>query len=169
MATINGMPERTRPVYIAIALACAGFITASGEPTARPVVFTLAQAEAGRTAYENSCGKCHTVSLLGRKGEDGEIPPLESLPDPFLKFIGPAKRVPPLIGSGFAIKYGQKTVADMFTLFRGAADTTPVADLHMSDETLVNITAYVLQKNGASAGDQPLTKTNSARFGSTLE
>ncbi len=57
----------------------------------------------------------------------------------------------------------------MFTLFRGAADTTPASELNMSDETLVNITAYILQRNGAKPGNQPLTATTDAVMDSIIE
>jgi hypothetical protein len=66
-------------------------------------VFTGAQAEAGRAAYENSCGRRHTYTLLGRNGAETEFPPLKSLPEPFLKFIGPRKHVPALIGKDFVM------------------------------------------------------------------
>lgn len=138
----------------------------AGQETPRPDVFTSVQAEAGRTGYEKSCGQCHNYTLRGRKGEAGELPALESLPAPYLKFIGPAKRVPPLVGNDFVRKYSQKTVAGMFSLFRGAADTTPVAVLHVSDDTVVNITAYILQMNGGTPGDEVLTKTSAIAFGS---
>jgi hypothetical protein len=165
----DAVPENTHKfVLFAIALSCAGFATVAAQQPAKQAVFTSAQADAGRMAYENSCGKCHTVSLRGRKGDAGEVPPLESLTTPFLKFIGPAKRVPPLMGSGFVGSYSTKTMAGLFTLFRGAADTTPVAELQMSDETLVNITAYILQRNGAKPGDQPLTKASDVVFSSIL-
>jgi len=156
-------------MFCATALLGAMAVTIAGQQRPVPAVFTSQQADAGRTAYENSCGRCHTVTLGGRQGNAGELPPLESLPAPFLKFIGPAKRVPPLMGSGFVAKYRQKTTADLFTLFRGAADTTPVADLHMSDDTLVNITAYILRMNGAKSGDQALAKDTAATFASTVE
>lgn len=158
-----------KTTVVAIAFLGAGTLVVTGQEPARLAAFTPAQAEAGRTAYENSCGQCHTLSLLGRKGEEGEIPPISSLPEPYLKFIGPKMRVPPLVGKNFVGKYGQKTVAELFTFFRGAADTTPVSALHMSDDTLVNITAYILQKNGAKAGDQPMTKTASAVWGPLVE
>ena len=48
---------------------------------------------------------------MGRKGEEGELTPLSSLPEPFLKFIGPRKRVPALIGKGFVMKYGKKNAS----------------------------------------------------------
>jgi mono/diheme cytochrome c family protein len=157
-------------VVLAIALLCSGRFVATGQPTARsPAVFTAAQAEAGRTAFENSCAQCHTVSLLGRKGQEGELPPLTSLPGPYLDFIGKSGRVPPLMGNDFVEKYGVKTAAEMYTLFRGAADTTPVAELNMSNDTLVNITAYILQRNGAMTGNQPLTTATDAVFKSIVK
>jgi mono/diheme cytochrome c family protein len=156
-------------VVLAIVSLGLGSFVLTGQQPESPAVFTAAQADAGRTAYENSCGQCHTYSVRGRKGEEGELPPLASLPDPYQKFIGPRRRVPALMGKDFVQKYGQKKVAEMFTLFRGAADTTPVAELHMSDDMLVNITAYILQKNGAKSGNQPLEKTTGALFGSVAE
>jgi len=71
-----------------------------------------------------------------------------------------------LVGNNFVRKYRQKTVAERFSLFRGAADTTPVAVLHMSDDTVLNITAYILQMNGGSPGDEFLTKMSAVAFGS---
>ena len=156
-------------VIAAIALMGAGIFSITGQQTPPAAVFTAAQAEAGRAAYENSCGRCHTYTLLGRNGAEGELPPLESLPEPYLKFIGPRKHVPALIGKDFVGKYGQKTLTEMFTLFRGAADTTPVSELHMNDDTLVNITAYILRSNGAKPGNQPLTAKTSALFNSVVE
>jgi mono/diheme cytochrome c family protein len=157
--------NRTIVVAVVAILSATGFHLA-GQETPRPAVFTSDQAAAGRAAYEKSCGQCHTYTLRGRKGETGELPPLESLPAPYLKFIGPAKRVPPLMGNDFARKYSPKTMAQMFTLFRGAADTTPVAVMHMSDDTLVNITAYILQMNGGTPGNEALLKTSNVAFGS---
>ncbi|HEX4135228.1 MAG TPA: c-type cytochrome [Bryobacteraceae bacterium] len=158
-----------KAVVLAIALLGLGSFVLTGQQPATSTVFTAAQADAGRTAFENSCGQCHTYSVRGRKGEEGELPPLASLPAPYQKFIGPRGRVPALMGAAFVQKYGQKKVTEMFTLFRGAADTTPVAELHMSDDTLVNITAYILQKNGAKPGNQPLEKTTGDLFGSVVE
>ena len=158
-----------KPLTPPLALLAFGCLSAIGQQPATRGVFTPAQAAAGRVAYEQSCGRCHTYSLRGRKGEEGELPPASSLPAPYLKFIGPAMRVPPLMGKAFVGKYGEKTTAELFTLFRGAADTTPVAELHMSDDTLVSITAYILQMNGGKAGDQPLTKTTNTAFQSLVE
>jgi len=156
-----------KAVVFAIAMLGTGRLILSGQQPAS-AVFTAAQAEAGRAAYENSCGRCHTYRLLGRKGEEGELPPLASLPAPFLKFIGPSGHVPALIGKDFVQKYGKSTITEMFTLFRGAADSTPVAELHMSDDTVVNIAAYIFKMNGAKPGHQPLTTTTGPTLGSVV-
>src|SRR5690242_4601565 len=93
--------------FVAIGLMASMFV-ATGQKPPSPTVFTVAQAEAGWKAYENSCGKCHTYTLLGRKGEDGELPPVASLSASYQKFIGTPNRVPPLAGKVFLSRWGQK-------------------------------------------------------------
>jgi cytochrome c len=161
-------PMNRKALVLLIALLGSGVLTVTAQQATAPQVFTAAQAEAGRTAYENSCGRCHTYSLRGRKGDEGELPPVSSLPAPFLKFIGD-HQVPPLMGKTFISHYRQSTVADLFTLFRGAADSTPVSELHMSDDTMVNITAYILQMNGAEPGNQLLYSKQGALLNSLVE
>jgi hypothetical protein len=63
-----------------------GLFVLSGQQPAALAVFNLAvfnkdQAEAGRKAYANTCGRCRTPRLLGRKGDPGELPPVSSLPE----------------------------------------------------------------------------------------
>ena len=92
--------------FLAIALLGSGQFILTGQQPARLTVFTTAQAEAGRTAFENSCAKCHTYSLLGRKGSEGELPPLSSLTAPYLAFPGVSiPRVPALMGKSGRLKF----------------------------------------------------------------
>src|SRR4051794_6415112 len=107
---------KRKAAFLAIALLGSGLVTTGQE--AAPAVFTAAQATAGRTAYENSCGKCHTYTLLGRKGEEGELPPVASLSAPYQKFIGTPNHVPPLAGKGFLSRWGQKTAAQLIARFQ---------------------------------------------------
>jgi hypothetical protein len=132
------------------------FIVAGQEP-APSAIFTSAQAEAGRAAYENTCGKCHTPTLLGRKGEPGELPPVSSLSADYQKFIGPRGFVSPLAGQVFIDRWGSKTAAQLIARFQETVNVFPPEG--MDRETTVNITAYVLQVNGAKAGSRPLTRT----------
>jgi cytochrome c553 len=152
----------------AIALLATGGIALTGQQPEAPTVFTAAQAEAGRTLYENSCGRCHTYSLQGRKGEAGELPPAASLPPAYQKFIGNPNHVPPLAGKIFLSRWGQKTVAEVIDNFRKTANS-PIFELDLSDDAIVNITAYILQQNGAKPGNQPLTKTTGVVLNSIIE
>src|SRR5580700_11209231 len=148
-------------MLLAVAILGSGRLVLTGQPQTTPV-FTSAQAEAGRTAYENTCGKCHTYTLLGRKGEDGELPPVSSLSAAYQKFIGNPNHVPPLAGKAFLNRWGQKTAAELIARFQITASDRFFQFEGINDDTVVNITAYVLQVNGAKAGPQPLTRETSA-------
>jgi hypothetical protein len=137
-----------------------GVLALTGQQPNPPRVFTLAQADAGRAAYENTCGKCHTSTLLGRKGDQGEVPPVSSLSASYQEFIGPRGFVAPLTGKSFIDRWGAKTAAQLIARFQETVVSFPPEG--MNDETTVNITAYVLQVNGAKAGDRPLTRTTDA-------
>ena len=117
----------------------AGFWALSAHQAASPSVFTSAQAAAGRVAYERTCGKCHTNKLTGRKGDPDELPP-----------------------EIFMDRWGGKTAGELIARFQETVDDPYFQFEDMNDETTVNITAYVLQVNGAKAGTQPLTRTTSA-------
>lgn len=142
------------------ALAFGLFFLRAQPPAAVPAIFTAAQAEAGRIAAENTCGKCHTPGLLGRTGASGEFPPLSALSPDYQKFIGPRGWVPPLAGKAFIDKWGSKTASELIARFQ---ETVPYfLPEHKDDETTVNITAYILQMNGAQPGSVPLTRSTGA-------
>ena len=147
--------------YKAISLAGilgAGLFVLSGQQPTPSGTFTSAQAEAGRAAYERTCGQCHTSTLLGRKGDPGELPPISSLPAHWQKFIGPRGYVAPLAGKVFIDRWGGKTAGELIARFQETVDDPVLKFEGMNEETTVNITAYVLQVNGAKAGTQPLTR-----------
>ena len=139
-----------------------GLFVMTGQPPAPEPVFTSAQAEAGRAMYERTCGQCHTPTLLGRKGDKDELPPIGSLRASYQKFIGARGFVPPLAGKLFLERWGDKTAAALIDRFQITASDPFFQFEGMTDEALVNITAYVLQVNGAKAGTQPLTRTTAA-------
>ena len=155
-------------IFLGIALLVSGFIV-TGQQPATLTVFTSAQAEAGRTAYENSCGKCHTYTLLGRKGEESEVPLVASLSAPYQKFIGTPNRVPALAGKVFLSRWGQKTAAELIARFQITASDPFFQFEGMDDDKVVKITAYVLKMNGAKPGTQPLTRTTSVVVNSIVE
>lgn len=156
-------------IFMSLILLVSGGFIVKGQRAAKLAVFTSAQAEAGLTAYENSCGKCHTYALLGRKGEDGELPPVASLSAPYQKFIGTPNHVPPLAGKAFLSRWGQRTAAELIARFQITASDPFFQFEGMDEDTVVKITAYVLKMNGAKSGNQPLTKTTSVVVNSLLE
>ena len=95
---------------------------------------------------------------MGRKGDPGELPPLSSLSASYQKLIGPRGFVAPLTGKVFIDRWGGKTAAELIARFQETVDDPVLKFEGMNDETSVNITAYVLQVNGAKAGAQPLTR-----------
>ena len=139
-----------------------------------PAVFTAAQAQAGQLDYERTCGKCHTDTLMGRKGDPGEMPPLSSLSASYQKFIGSQTRryvsqdlvwqgfVPPLAGKVFIGRWGTKTAAQLIARFQETVSDPYFQFEGVNDEFTVNLTAYILQVNGAKAGTDPLTRTTQA-------
>jgi hypothetical protein len=148
-----------KAILLAVAVLGSGRLVLTGQPETAPGVFTSAQAEAGRKAYDNTCGRCHTYTLLGRKGDAGELPPVSSLPAAYQKFIGNPNHVPPLAGNVFLSRWGEKTAAELIARFQVTASDKFFQFEGMTDDTTVNITAYVLQVNGAKAGSEPLTRT----------
>lgn len=144
------------------AVLCSALTFVSGQQSKVVGIFTSAQAEAGRVACEKTCGRCHTPGLMGRQGKPEERPSVSSLSEADQKFIRTFNgRVPPLAGEVFLQRWGPKTAAQLVARFQEARFSFEEAGL-TDDESIVNITAYVLQVNGARAGSQRLTRTTDA-------
>ena len=91
---------------------CLAATRVSGQQSDGGGIFTSAQAAAGRVAYEKTCGRCHTLTLMGRQGNPEERPMVASLSQADQKFIANAGgRVPPLAGKLFLQRWGSKTAA----------------------------------------------------------
>lgn len=158
------------------ALVSGGIFVLSGqEPRS---IFTAAQADAGRTAYQSMCALCHTPSLQGRKGEPDEVPALSSLPDNMQDVIKQAGGfVPPLAGPAFLNHWGSRTASDLIQRINEAVGAFPPEGTNIpvpgqapdpSDPTAVNLASYFLQASGAKAGTQPLTKTTTVMVNSVI-
>lgn len=90
--------------------------------------FTAEQAAAGQTAYNSNCAQCH-----GRQLEGPEAPGL----------------------AGQDVMQNWDTAGGLFDFISVAMP--PSAPGQLGEETYVNIVAYIMQFNGAVAGDTPLT------------
>ena len=120
-------------------------------------------------AYEKTCGRYHTLTLMGRQGNPDERPIVGSLSEADQKLIeNYGCRVPPLAGKVFLQRWGAKTAAPLVTRFQEARFSFAEAGL-TDDEDIVRIMAYVLQVNGAKAGSQALTRGTSTVINSIVE
>jgi hypothetical protein len=152
-----------------LAILCSGFVVLTAQESTSPRVFTAAQAEAGRVAYENACGKCHAYNVLGRSSAQEGLPPVDSLPAFYQEFIRTTGHVPPLAGKVFLSRWGQKTAAELIARFQVTAGDKFFQFQGMNEDTTVNITAYVLQVNGAKAGKQELTTSTTEVVNSLVQ
>jgi mono/diheme cytochrome c family protein len=142
---------------VLIPVAAGSFFALIGQTGEPPTVYTAAQAAAGRSGYEETCGKCHTPSLGGRKGDPSELPALSTLPADWQKVVQDAGgRVPPLAGADFMAIWGSRTTKDLSKRINEAT-LGGFPPKGANAETALDIAAYVLQANGARAGTQPLT------------
>jgi hypothetical protein len=98
--------------------------------------------------------------LDGTAGGQDELPPLTSLSLADQKFIGSHGFVfvPPLAGKTFLDRWGDKTAADLIARFQITVDDGFFGFENITEERTVNITAYVLQVDGAKAGSQRLSR-----------
>lgn len=134
------MPKFRRYSVTALALAaiaCALVFVAQQVSAQQPAgVYTAAQANAGRTAYEANCAGCHSADLTGQGN------------------------AAPLAGGLFIGSWGDKSPSDLVSFLEGAMPPTNPGSL--GEPMYLNIVAYILQYNGARPGNQPLTMASKA-------
>jgi alcohol dehydrogenase (cytochrome c) len=121
-------------VLVPLFAALYGVLQLFGQQGAQPGTagpFTAQQADAGRAAYQQNCSGCHAADLSG---------------------IGNAL---PLAGLPFTSSWGNRTVGDLVGFMEGAMPPNNPGSL--GEANYLNIAAFVLQSNGARAGNQALT------------
>jgi alcohol dehydrogenase (cytochrome c) len=102
--------------------------------------FTAAQALAGRSAYLGNCASCHLADLSGRN------------------------EAHTLTGGNFQNVWRDRTVNQ---LTRYMQQTMPPGNAGgLDEETYVALSAFILEANGATAGNEPLTVNSRIRIGS---
>jgi alcohol dehydrogenase (cytochrome c) len=125
------------PALSALSALIVGVVVAGQQPPAP--VFTAAQADAGRAAYQASCAACHMPDLTGRN------------------------EAPPLAGANFMNAWRTRSTRDLFEFM--SATMPPDAPSLPADQYLA-ITAFILQYNGAAPGAQVFTPTTAVPVGS---
>jgi len=96
--------------------------------------YTSTQAAAGRTIYQASCAGCHGADLSGINSASA------------------------LAGGLFMGSWGSRTVNDLIGFMQGAMP--PDRPGGLGDTAYINVAAFILDYNGARAGDTPLAAGN---------
>jgi cytochrome c5 len=129
--------------------AALGLLALAAQAAGPPAVFTQAQAEAGKTAYESSCIACHTESLIAPEGA-----------------LYQGQQIAPLAGPAFLAKWSPRTTNALSSRIREAVGGFPPKGANES--THLELAAYILQVSGARAGAQALTDDTAAVTRTTL-
>ena len=105
-----------------------------------PPVFNASQAATGSSVYAASCASCHMADLAGRN------------------------EAPQLAGNNFMQHVAQsRSTKDLFEFIQS---TMPPTGENLSAAQYLAVTAYILQANGAPAGEAALTATTAVPIGS---
>jgi alcohol dehydrogenase (cytochrome c) len=123
-------------VVSAVAILLTGDLTAQQRP-AGP--FTAAQVAAGKAAYEKNCASCHLPTLAG----SGDASALSGTP--------------------FMASWGARNAGQLHTFIQ--TSMPPTAANSLGEATYLAITAYILDRNGASGGAQALAANNATTIG----
>ena len=101
-----------------------------------PGHYTRAQAASGAAVYSATCQQCHGVNLQGQSG-------------------------PPLVGAAFHQYVGKSgTAASLFDFISKQMPADKPGSL--TQQQYLDVTAFLLSRNGFPAGDVPLTKSTLA-------
>ena len=114
------------------------FVARAQQPPAQ-AIFTADQAQAGRGVYDQNCAGCHGANFEG----SGDAPSLAN--------------------ATFMLKWRGRMVSELF----GEIIQTmpPTAPGSLSEAAALNVTSYILQRNGATAGASALATGAAMQIG----
>src|SRR5580704_12780384 len=115
-----------------IVFACSLSVLCYAQQSAGP--YTAAQAAAGRATYQANCSSCHGADLGGLNSAAA------------------------LAGGLFMSSWGDRTPGDLVTFLKGAMPPSNPGSL--GEQGYVNVTAFILDFNGARPGTQALTASS---------
>ncbi len=116
-------------ILMSVVAAGVMIVTAQQQGTA-VAPYTAAQATAGRTVFQANCAACHGPDLAGRND------------------------APQLAGPQFVGTWGDRTVGELVGFMQAAM---PPGNTTLGEQNYLNIAAFILESNGARAGNQALT------------
>jgi alcohol dehydrogenase (cytochrome c) len=129
-----------RSLRLSTLLITAGVSAASAAQTQGP--FTAEQAAAGRASYLANCAGCHLRDLRGNN------------------------EARPLTGSDFFNTWRERTVGQLVAFISAAMPPPPANPGSLGAQSYLNLTAFLLQANGAAPGAAPLTAAADVTIGS---
>jgi alcohol dehydrogenase (cytochrome c) len=118
------------------AAALTPFLLVPAAAQRKVAVYNIRQATAGAEVYGQICSGCHGADLQGSNDASS------------------------LTGSTFMLQYGPKSVRELVAVIRQTMPPTNPGSL--DDATALNLTAYVLHRNGAPSGDNSLSAPEAA-------
>jgi PQQ-dependent dehydrogenase (methanol/ethanol family) len=125
------MQRLTLPSRLLLASVLGAMALAAQQAPQRAAIYTAAQAQSGRAIYIQNCSACHGLDF-GGTGDS-----------------------PALAGGTFMLKWGPKMVSELFGVSLERMPPTNPGSL--GEGAALNVTAFILQRNGAPAGPQALT------------
>src|SRR5882672_8762540 len=128
------------PLFRAQLLAMLAISAATSGRSQTPTVYTAPQAADGLAAYQTDCASCHLADLTGRN------------------------EAPQLAGGNFMNAWGSRSTSELVRFIQ--ATMPPANRGGLSAETYTNIVGFILQANGAPAGDRPLAVSTPVRIDS---
>jgi alcohol dehydrogenase (cytochrome c) len=123
-----------------IGLLVASLIAATAHAQ-QPASFTTEQAAAGLAAYRTHCASCHLTDLAG------------------------ANEARPLAGPAFMGTWSERTVQQLLLYTQVTMPQAPGIPNSLGEETYADITAFILQANGAQPGAENLTADTTTAIG----
>src|SRR3984885_10258505 len=121
-------------IVVASVISACGIAVLSGQPTSATGPYTAAQAAAGRATYQANCLSCHAADLSGLNSASA------------------------LAGGLFMSSWGDRSPGELITFLEGAMP--PGNPGSLGEQAYINVTAFILDYNGARAGNLPLTAAN---------
>lgn len=125
----------------ATAIVTRGETLVAGQQASPPAVFTEQQASAGKSEYAKHCASCHMPDLSG----NGEISALA--------------------GPTFIETWGPRSTKQFFDYISAAM---PYGAPSLTIAAYTDITAFILQSNGAVAGENALTASTAVVIGDVV-
>ena len=142
-----GVQVMKRVILTAIAAGAIASVAASntvpvgGQQSSAASVFTTEQAAAGKAEFLKTCAACHMPDLSGNN------------------------EVPQLAGVSFRTAWSDRTTKDLLDYMSA---NMPPGGSSLTAETYVSIAAFVLESNGAVAGQEKLTASTAVVIGSLI-